>query len=246
MEIMEPFQNNEGSTFIQHLKRGIAELEKDLDNSILVLSGFVWDLLMGSVYLTLLTPLTLSSGPTKPQTPKSEAHSYHELAIHRNLITPATSRLILVEPSALDSYENILYSLIRSYQYTSHWPTHVTVISHAFKERRFADVHMSAMRWPRERFTYVGIDPEGKSPEELQKGERMAYEMWKANPYAGGVGKLGWKRTNWGRWKEMRNPWRVEAPYVVTCPELEPFIQWAGGEDGKTLFPGPLPWDVLA
>ena len=38
---MEPFQNNEGSTLVEHLKEGITQLEKDLDNSILVISGFV-------------------------------------------------------------------------------------------------------------------------------------------------------------------------------------------------------------
>ena len=84
----------------------------------------------------------------------------------------------------------------------------------------------------------------GKSQEELQAGEREACEMWRGDPYAGGAGKVGRRRDGRDQWKEARNPWRMQAPYVVTCPGLEPFIEWAGGEDGKTLFPGRLPWDL--
>jgi hypothetical protein len=169
--------------------------------------------------------------------------SYYDLAIHRNLISPATRPSIITEPFALDSYENIIYSLVCYYQYTSQWPTHITLISHAFKERRFADIHIPAARWPLERLRYVGVDPVGKSQEELQVGERWACAVWEGDPYAGGVGKVGRTRCGRGQWKETRNPWKIEASYLVTCPELEPFIDWAGGEDREMLYPGPLPWD---
>lgn len=40
------------------------------------------------------------------------------------------------------------------------WPTRITVIGYAMKRRRFVELHRAALRWPREAFDYVGIDPE--------------------------------------------------------------------------------------
>lgn len=39
------------------------------------------------------------------------------------------------------------------------WPDMITIISHEFKRQRFLDLHIVAMRWPRQRVLFVGIDP---------------------------------------------------------------------------------------
>ena len=39
---MEPFQNNEGLTLLEHVKAGFTELNKDPENSLLVFSGCVF------------------------------------------------------------------------------------------------------------------------------------------------------------------------------------------------------------
>ena len=62
------------------------------------------------------------------------------------------------------------------------WPEDVTIISHEFKRARFMELHVQAMRWPREKVEFLGIDPgymvEGSGDwddartSEVRKGER--------------------------------------------------------------------------
>jgi len=149
---MEPFQGNEGLTFIEHMKAGFTELNKDLENSLLIFSGHV----SHHTYI-YLPEADFFSGATKLETPKSEAFSYYELAIHKGFITPVNVRSVITEEFACDSYENILFSIARYYQYTCRWPTHITVISHAFKEKRITELHFASIKWPASASYYIGI-----------------------------------------------------------------------------------------
>lgn len=55
----------------------------------------------------------------------------------------------------------ILSDLIRfGHRVTGHYPTKITVVGFGMKRRRFEDIHRTAMRWPAEQFTYIGIDDE--------------------------------------------------------------------------------------
>ena len=198
-----------------------------------------------SKHASTLQQADLLSGATKPESPKSEAVSYYELATHKGFITEVNAQSVITEEFARDTYENILFSIARFYQYTCRWPTHITAISHAFKEKRITELHLAAIRWSPLAFRYIGIDPVGKSADELAKDESVAYEMWKQDPYAGGLGKLDLARGTRGPWKDTRNPWKHQAPYVLTCPSLSPLMEWAGGDDSKTIFPHSVPWDIL-
>lgn len=55
-----------------------------------------------------------------------------------------------------DSYENVVFGLCRFFELTGHAPKKITVVSYSFKEERFADLHMQAIRWPRSKFRFLG------------------------------------------------------------------------------------------
>lgn len=75
------------------------------------------------------------------------------------------------EDYALDSFQNLLYSIARFHEYTGRYPSRITVVGYEFKRRRFTELHRAALRWPRERFDYIGIDAEGEELIKAQEGE---------------------------------------------------------------------------
>ena len=94
--------------------------------------------------------------PTSPSSPKFQS---------RSLLRATT------EDYALDSYQNLLFSLARFHEYTGRWPSRITVVGYEMKRRRFTDLHRAALRWPADRFEYVGVDAEGDDAEVARKGE---------------------------------------------------------------------------
>ena len=78
------------------------------------------------------------------------------------------------EDDALDSYQNLLFSIARFHEYTGRWPARITVVGYEFKRRRFTELHRAALRWPAARFDYVGIDAEGEDLSAAQNGEVRA------------------------------------------------------------------------
>lgn len=150
------------------------------------------------------------SGPTRKETTLSEAQSYANIASAHsffNLIShprATISSKILIEERALDSYHNLLFSLTLFYARFRTWPAFLTIVSHAFKKPRIIDGHCSAIGFPLERTTFVGIDPPGMTSGENQdavKGVGQAIDDWTADPHGRGE-KLAGKRAK-------RNPWGV-------------------------------------
>lgn len=112
------------------------------------------------------------------------------------------------ELNALDSYQNLLFSLVRFRELTRRYPRRITLISYAFKRQRFEQLHRRAIRFPADRFAFVGIDPPalaadkdddddgGDQQRDQQRGptssrravpagERTnALAVWTADPYA--------------------------------------------------------------
>lgn len=124
----------------------------------------------------------------------------------------ATDRVVC-EPRALDSYYNVLFSLLlfqhtygggESGSDTTAWPKKITIVSHAFKRERLVDCHCGAMGYPLDHVDFVGIDPPGMADgtnEAAMKGVSQAIAEWKENPHGVG-GTLAEKR-------RRRNPWGV-------------------------------------
>ena len=61
------------------------------------------------------------------------------------------------EDPALDSFQDVLFFIARFRELTGAYPTRIAVVGHDFKRRRFERLHRLALRWPKFRFTYIGI-----------------------------------------------------------------------------------------
>ncbi|KAL8908456.1 MAG: hypothetical protein Q9171_005444 [Xanthocarpia ochracea] len=88
-----------------------------------------------------------------------------------------------------DSYQNLIFSLLRFRSLYQHYPTYITLVSYDFKRSRFLDLHVPAISWPLQRVRFVGIDPpESVSPRKgLENGERLrGYGVWKGDLYGAG------------------------------------------------------------
>lgn len=171
--LIESYKAGETPTFIEHIKAGIQVLADD-ERAVVAFSG----------------------GPTRKETPLSEARSYANLAAANNYFgllkeekdTSTTQnthplspiplhRRIIVEEQALDSYYNILFSLIAfwrhvnelaaststSLPFSSGWPVRLTIVSHAFKKSRLIGDHCGpgaiAFLPLESRVNFIGINP---------------------------------------------------------------------------------------
>lgn len=177
--LIESYKAGETPTFIEHIKAGIQVLAND-DRAVVAFSG----------------------GQTRKETPLSEGRSYANLAAANNYFgllpppmdavddtsSPSKShplspiplhRRIIVEEQALDSYYNILFSLLAFWRHvgemtsvssppsstntSSAWPVRLTIVSHAFKRTRLVDSHCGpeAIAFlPLDlRVSFIGINP---------------------------------------------------------------------------------------
>jgi hypothetical protein len=105
--------------------------------------------------------LIFSGGVTRPSSPsQSEAQSYLRLALDSGLLMNRT-HIAFAEDYALDSFQNLLFSVARFHEVVSgpyRWPEKITVVGFEMKRRRFEELHRKAIRWPSSKFRYVGVD----------------------------------------------------------------------------------------
>ncbi|KAJ4359551.1 uncharacterized protein N0V89_000106 [Didymosphaeria variabile] len=161
------------------------------------------------------TLLVMSGGPTKRSlTPLSEARSYYHAALAQELAQGNlgggrvhqlfSKGRILLEEHATDSFQNLLFSVLLFRRITGRYPKQVRIITHAFKARRFLDLHAPAIRWPSNSIQVQGIDPvmSGAEREETIQGEeKYGFAPWLEDPL--GTGEvLASKRRNRG-WDEQ-------------------------------------------
>lgn len=87
----------------------------------------------------------IDSGATRSHTstPLSESVSYHRLAVAKGLLSVsevneqlAPAARATTEEYALDSYENLLFSMARFREVTGRWPDRVTVVGYGMKRKR--------------------------------------------------------------------------------------------------------------
>ncbi|KAE8152466.1 hypothetical protein BDV25DRAFT_170378 [Aspergillus avenaceus] len=186
--LIEPFQKGETPTFTAHVKAGLDILASD-PSALLVFSGGAT-----KQYLTRLT----------------EGESYLNLAKENNYFSyPVNSEQIKSETNATDSYQNVLFSVLRFRMWTGVYPDRVSVVTHEFKRRRFMECHFPAVGllptspgdWG-ERVRVVGINPpeEVTSLASLVEGEeKRGVGLWVRDLY-GVLGELDGKRVKRG-WK---------------------------------------------
>ncbi|KAK9469269.1 hypothetical protein V1512DRAFT_255866 [Lipomyces arxii] len=209
---LKDFQAGQQETFIKHIEVG-AQLAMLDEDAVMVFSG----------------------GQTDAKTgPISEGQSYWNLAMARPTF-PETSNLPLrmtTEEYARDSYENLLFSICRFHEFTGSYPRKITVVSHSFKGKRFEKLHRAAIRFPRNSFKFVGINPPGEPP--LQQERENAVLPFLADPYGCVQPLLISKRV-------VRNPFRRHAPYLDSCPELYGLLTYCSSNGN--IYEGSLPWD---
>lgn len=116
---------------------------------------------------------TPSRGHTSPHTATSEGESYLRFARTTGLLPPASAfSRATTEDAALDSYQNVLFSIARFRELTGVYPSRITVVGHNFKRRRFEQLHRVALRWPEVRFAYEGVPLRNEADErEAATGE---------------------------------------------------------------------------
>ncbi|KAF9467337.1 hypothetical protein BDZ94DRAFT_1249113 [Collybia nuda] len=149
--ILEPYQRGGGrvATFFAHILRA-AQLAIEDKDALLVFSG----------------------GQTRSVSTTTEAESYMRLALSADVFhTPASFIRSTTENHALDSFQNLLFSIARFHEYTGNYPTKITVVGYEFKRARFVDLHRAALRWPKERFNYIGVDPDDEHNVISEQGE---------------------------------------------------------------------------
>ncbi|PRP78344.1 hypothetical protein PROFUN_11384 [Planoprotostelium fungivorum] len=216
--ILESFQRNgQVEVLLNHIQAGM-KLAESSKESLLIFSGGETRVFGGAM---------------------SEAQSYYWLA-HKLYSDrkPGTENFrpferATTEEHAGDSYENLLFSICRFREVTGSYPRNITVVGFEFKRERFEKIHRYALRFPMERFNYVGIDPLHKP---------IAGETVNSfNPYVkdlyGCHGTLREKR-------ESRNPFRQYHGYEKSCSEIARLIRYCP-KTADTLYSLPLPWDKM-
>jgi hypothetical protein len=196
--LMASFQSGETATFTQHAQAGLNLLSND-PSGLLIFSG----------------------SKTRKEVKSSEAQSYLDLCLHNNfwgLLDNCKQKeeivreRIALEEQALDSSGNLIFSAMLFWKRTGQWPAKITIVSHEFKRERFLDLHVGAMRWPRAKVEYLGIDPvymteasrewDGERTQAVRKGEKeRGLGVWEKDRFGTGQFLRGKRRE--------RNHWQV-------------------------------------
>lgn len=167
------------------------------------------------------------SGATRSHltSPLSEASSYHRLAAARGYLQSggegtalSVAQRATTEEYALDSYENLLFSIARFREVTGRWPDKITVVGYGMKRKRFEQLHRGAIRFPAARFRYIGIDDAGNTAEHYAGELKHGYAPFLFSP-AGCRPPLSSKRLD-------RNPFARYPSYHASVPELVPLLEW--------------------
>ncbi|KAJ2779005.1 hypothetical protein GGI15_004011 [Coemansia interrupta] len=204
-------QQGEVGAFMAHIAKAI-EIVKEHDSALLLFSG----------------------GKTRMDAgAHSEAQGYWTAADKMGWLTKDVYHRVMTEEFARDSYENVLFSIARFHEITGNYPDRITIVGFDFKRERFLDLHRHALRYPKIRFNYVGINPPGDIAK-LARAERAnAYDLFAKDLY-GCEGKLKQKRID-------RNPFRVSHGYAKSCPEIALFFDYCPANP-TAVYDGDLPW----
>jgi hypothetical protein len=122
-------------------------------------------------------------------------------------------------------YFKRMFSICRFKEVTGHYPTKMTTVSFSFKQRRFQTLHAKALRWPRDSFSFIGVDPPTSTGFDLKRSSQGELENaarpFETDPYGCSQNVLKQKRLD-------RNPFSRTAPYPLSCPDMKTLLAWCG------------------
>jgi hypothetical protein len=203
--VLKSYQKGEPPCYIEHVRRGV-ELAASRPNSLLIFSG----------------------GQTRHEAgPISEAQSYWMLADRLSWWGKVeVSQRATTEEFARDSFENLLFGIARFKECTGHFPTTIEIVGWKFKRERFG-LHRQAIRWPagNGRYYYYGVNDPPDLPVS-NDGEAATRAEFEKDPFGTGE-PLAWKRV-------LRNPFRRQFPYPLTCPEMAGLLRRTTAESAKS------------
>jgi len=135
--LLEPYQINQIDAFLMHIRKGLQIANEDPHSVLVFTGGF--------------TRLKAND--------QSESQSYFMVAQHfyKDLFESIRQR-VTTEILSRDSFENLTFGICRFRELVGHYPQRITVVGFEFKRKRFEGLHRQAIRFPAERFNYVGID----------------------------------------------------------------------------------------
>jgi len=210
---IKSFQTKEIKTFLTHIATGILIAKYNKKGTLIFTGGQTQE----------------SAGPF------TEGQSYWYVAnIMKWLDNDDIRKRSTTEEFARDSYENLIFSICRYHEFTSKYPKYITLISYPYKHYRFFNLHREALKYPKNKFQFVGINhdlidtdkpsdlfPESISemPDDLPSFEvEHSINNFKEDPY-GCKGVLLEKKID-------RNPFKRNNPYSKSCPELKEILEY--------------------
>ncbi|PSC70695.1 hypothetical protein C2E20_5810 [Micractinium conductrix] len=197
-------------SFVQHIQLGVHEAAADPD-ALLLFSG----------------------GKTRRDAgPRAEGEGYWLVAEAAKWYgSQGVRERAFTEDKARDSFENLLFGLCRFYELTGHYPEFITVVGYDFKQRRFRDLHRTALRLPEEAFRYEGTPALNAA---AIQGEEATIAAFAADPYACSAA-LAAKRA-------QRDPFAAGGYDPSRCPHMAELLTYCGPQQ----YDGDLPWDGTA
>ncbi len=216
--LLQKFQSEEHETFLAHILAGCHMLQLDAH-----------------------ARLVFSGGCTADES-RSESLGYSKAALglkipDYDVLKQRTS----LEQNATDSYQNLLFSLLIFRKEVGRYPEKITIITHAFKERRFLELHGPAIKFPAGRLRVQGINPPLRLAQlkEVEEGERRrGYAPFEQDLY-GTRPPLSEKRKarRWSR--DSIQTLRFDGME----PQVERLLYWTGEKGGNLIIDEPMPWE---
>ncbi|KAF7298132.1 hypothetical protein HMN09_01034600 [Mycena chlorophos] len=179
--------------------------------------------------------VVFSGGQTQRSATTTEGESYLRLALAAGVFPSTGFSRATSEDFALDSFQNLLFSIARFNEVTGHYPSKITVVGYEMKRARFLELHRPAIRWPEARFEYIGIDIPGDNSVARQGERENGYLPYVADLY-GCHSFLANKR-------RQRNYSARYPPYYLSNPRLAALLMWCP-PDHTAMFTGSLPWSA--
>jgi len=131
-------------------------------------------------------------------------------------------------------YKFIIIKIKKKISNSDKYPKFITLISYPYKHYRFFNLHREALKYPKNKFQFVGIKhdligtdkpsdlfPENilEMPDDLPSFEvEHSINNFKEDPY-GCKGVLLEKKND-------RNPFKRNNPYSKSCPELKEILEY--------------------